>query len=144
MSYSYIDNANSSVISTCMALLFCLSDKRELRRLREFFSPKNYGSCSTMHLPGRTSSFSQHQKMIIYNYKKTVVNVHVLEPIFHQNANSFTFGSRVGHGPQCEHFALPIPTCWYPKGLTDPMRTQTDPTRTPTEPMQTSMDPTQT
>ena len=27
--------------------------------------------------------------------------------------------------PQCEQFALPIPTCWYPKRLADPTQTPT-------------------
>ena len=34
-----------------------------------------------------------------------------VEPIFHQNVNRLTLGSRIAHDTQCEHCALPILTC---------------------------------
>ena len=40
-----------------------------------------------------------------------------LKPIFHCNMNSHALGSRVWYDPQHEHFAFPIPTCWYTKRL---------------------------
>ena len=39
---------------------------------------------------------------------------------FYQNVNIFMLGPHV-LGPQREHFALPIPKCWYLKILVDPM-----------------------
>ena len=38
----------------------------------------------------------------------------IIKPIFHQNANPFALRFRIGYGPECEGFALLIPTCWYP------------------------------
>ena len=62
--------------------------------------------------------------------------------IFHCNAKSLALGLLIGYGPQCERFALPIPTCLYLKSLADPMRSPTDPTRSPTDPTRSLTDPT--
>ena len=40
-----------------------------------------------------------------------------LKPISHQNANSFVLEPCIGLDPQRDNFALPLPTCWYPKPL---------------------------
>ena len=49
--------------------------------------------------------------------------------IFHCNAKPLMLGSRIGLYPQCDNFALPIPTCWYPETLADPTRPPIYPTR---------------
>ena len=49
-----------------------------------------------------------------------VVSVLFVYPIFDQNANPFTLGSRVGLYPEYKHYALLIPTCWYEKSLRQP------------------------
>ena len=46
-----------------------------------------------------------------------------VKPMFHQNANAFALGLRVGGCTKGEGFALPLPTCWYPKAS----RTQHEP-----------------
>ena len=46
-------------------------------------------------------------------------------------------GAVVGSGPQHKRFALPIPTCWYPKSLANPMRLPNYPTRPPIYPQST-------
>ena len=49
-----------------------------------------------------------------------------------RTSKPFALGFYVRYGPQCEGFALPIPTCWYQKTLEtegDPLSTQHDPKR---------------
>ena len=49
-----------------------------------------------------------------------------LKPIFRCDVKTLALGCRVGQYPQCESFALGIPTCWYLKMLKfvlPPMRT---------------------
>ena len=38
-------------------------------------------------------------------------------PIFHCDAKPLALGPRVGLDPQCDDFALSVPTCWYLKTL---------------------------
>ena len=57
----------------------------------------------------------------------TFPNVSTVKPIFHQNANSLVLGHCVGPLVQCETFALPILTCWYPKTLVHSMQTLAHP-----------------
>ena len=52
-----------------------------------------------------------------------------LMPILHKNANPFALAHRVGLNPQCEHFALLIPTSWYPENPANPTQTTANPTR---------------
>ena len=47
------------------------------------------------------------------------------QPIFHQNANRFTFGPRIGLVPKRDDFALLIPTCWCLKTLANTTRAPT-------------------
>ena len=42
----------------------------------------------------------------------SICNTKTLEPLFHCNAHGFAVGACVGIGPQCETFALLIPTSW--------------------------------
>ena len=44
---------------------------------------------------------------------------------------------RVSLEPPCDHFVLPIPTCWYWQTPMDPTQTPLDPTHNPTDPMRT-------
>ena len=79
--------------------------------------------------------------LILFVYRGWLLilrNAHVkaiyLQPIFHQNANPLRWGINCfGLDLQHETLALPIPTCWY-------LKTITDPTRTLANPMQTAVD----
>ena len=51
-----------------------------------------------------------------------------LKPILYCNAKPFALGRHVSV-PQLDHFALDIPTCWYPKSLADPTQVPMNPTR---------------
>ena len=44
----------------------------------------------------------------------TIIRLRI-KPIFHCEAKLLALGPRVGLEPQHDNFALPIPTCWYPK-----------------------------
>ena len=55
-----------------------------------------------------------------------------LMPIFHCNVKMLALAALIGQYPKRETLALPIPTCWYLKALSDPTRNPPDPTRPPT------------
>ena len=57
-----------------------------------------------------------------------------LKPIFRCTPKALVLGVLSQSRPQRDDFALPIPTCWYPKSLADPTVSLTDQTRGLTDP----------